>query len=225
MLVFSERGLERGPSPRVRGSRQIEVGDTGGPGSIPACAGKPRRPASSSAPDEVHPRVCGEAQIAHGRPRLSRGPSPRVRGSRGDVPRAVPSAGSIPACAGKPGPWPARVTRTGVHPRVCGEADANRFDLVTLTGPSPRVRGSPEGLEGRCESRGSIPACAGKPSSSRSNPCDVRVHPRVCGEAQWKTTRGLPSGGPSPRVRGSHASAAKVAHRQGSIPACAGKPS
>ena len=71
-----------GPSPRVRGSlheRQVHVV---GPGSIPACAGKPSPGSFGSGSFGVHPRVCGEA-LHHS-----------LKGRE--------TIGSIPACAGKP---------------------------------------------------------------------------------------------------------------------------
>ena len=71
-----------GPSPRVRGSRTSCRARSGGCGSIPACAGKPDRPAWLRARPGVHPRVCGEAWSNRGDLVYSPGPSPRVRGSR-----------------------------------------------------------------------------------------------------------------------------------------------
>ena len=132
-----------GPSPRVRGS---QVGSEGGPlplGSIPACAGKPSRAATSTSAAWVHPRVCGEAVIIFdpngnrrgsipacaGKPfetawttLRNPGPSPRVRGSRVGLARAAATRRSIPACAGKPAGDGEEGRRAGVHPRVCGEA-------------------------------------------------------------------------------------------------------
>ena len=53
--------LAEGPSPRVRGSPGQGDRAARRPGSIPACAGKPRgRPVAEGA-HGVHPRVCGEA--------------------------------------------------------------------------------------------------------------------------------------------------------------------
>ena len=96
------RRCARGPSPRVRGSRAVEVVERRHPGSIPACAGKPSPSGPRPRRPRVHPRVCGEA-LAGLRPDLRRrGPSPRVRGSPLGAPGRSQGAGSIPACAGKP---------------------------------------------------------------------------------------------------------------------------
>ena len=177
-----------GPSPRVRGSRQLREHEHDDHGSIPACAGKPRRAGGRTGRRGVHPRVCGEAVPL----RLIRkdvpGPSPRVRGSRksghGPVPLgSIPACagkpkdskgykstwGSIPACAGKPATLVWLDGRQTVHPRVCGEATHGRPSALQRPGPSPRVRGSLRDVE----------------------------HPaahRVCGEASVKllTERGYP---------------------------------
>ena len=54
---------------------------------------------------------------------------------------------------------------------------------TTKTGRSPRVRGSHlASIVSSCSS-GSIPACAGEPSSPAMALCYARVDPRVCGGA------------------------------------------
>jgi len=91
-----------GLSPRVRGSRLLVVGKGLGQGSIPACAGEPRRIARMAACSWVYPRVCGGAGAPFSFRIMNSGLSPRVRGSLlflGDVDRG---GGSIPACAGEP---------------------------------------------------------------------------------------------------------------------------
>ena len=214
-----------GPSPRVRGSRR--PGRRGrAPGrSIPACAGKPR-PAGRSAPSRrVHPRVCGEAGLRHPADQRPRGPSPRVRGSHRGAAAVGPGTGSIPACAGKPSRFRRRTRERRVHPRVCGEAVTSDMPGHAGPGPSPRVRGSPAHRGPGAARGGSIPACAGKPASPTPYPCPGRVHPRVCGEAVRRRRALRPRAGPSPRVRGSRGYVRLASDPDGSIPACAGKPS
>ena len=156
-------GEERGPSPRVRGSRGRLCRGAEVDGSIPACAGKPARRSPGSSSGAVHPRVCGEAGVFGQRQLNEAGPSPRVRGSPPTPVVAAHLWGSIPACAGKPmrSVLPSRVA--WVHPRVCGEAASSAWSASTLRGPSPRVRGSPTDPEPTPTPAGSIPACAGKP--------------------------------------------------------------
>ena len=254
-----------GPSPRVRGSRRAVRRAACGDGSIPACAGEPvtgrlvETPVGRSIPAcagepapgdrqarwfRVHPRVCGGARVLRKRALSRVGPSPRVRGSRGPVGPDGRRAGSIPACAGEPSLQRHEAERARVHPRVCGGAGCDRSLNQSSAGPSPRVRGSPQGGDDRGHGRGSIPACGG----SRSGPCRLRsrrgsipacageplvvrpelrrvgVHPRVCGGAA--TIAGVTNSppGPSPRVRGSRPGRARAPRRDGSIPACAGEP-
>ena len=254
-----------GPSPRVRGSPRDARAALGDLGSIPACAGKPCAAAGSRPAPGVHPRVCGEAISATARIAVQEGPSPRVRGSRRRRHRQRPDAGSIPACAGKPWVWQPFPGRSGVHPRVCGEAILEFKPDESLEGPSPRVRGSHVGVHRHEHAFGSIPACAGKPASGSAYMALRGVHPRVCGEAAHLQSRvysglgpsprvrgSLPgrlqivgelgvhprvcgeavdirhgdevAKGPSPRVRGSRVRQSEPAARDGSIPACAGKP-
>ena len=52
--------------------------------------------------------------------------------------------------------------------------------------------------------KGSIPACAGKPLGTVADPLTIGVHPRVCGEAKVEYSELVEGWGPSPRVRGSH---------------------
>ena len=49
-----------GLSPRMRGNHSVAVLEGRLDGSIPAYAGKPRRPPFPAAPSRVYPRVCGE---------------------------------------------------------------------------------------------------------------------------------------------------------------------
>ena len=216
----------------------------GTPGSIPACAGKPQAPGLQHGKPVVHPRVCGEAPGRESRNAEGRGRSPRVRGSPFPTLALPLNSGSIPACAGKPSTSTARRRSSRVHPRVCGEAGITVDTGESKTGPSPRVRGSPDlgGARapdfrsipacagkpcGRSRAGGhirSIPACAGKPRLPASVVAQHRVHPRVCGEAHWSPASSRRKSGPSPRVRGSPQVLQHAGLKAGSIPACAGKP-
>ena len=218
-------GVEfRGPSPRVRGSpfRDIPYSLIGR--SIPAGAGKPQGRSVALPREGVHPRGCGEAVCEQFGQVVRWGPSPRVRGSRRGPHEQRHRDGSIPAGAGKPSAAPPRHRPSGVHPRGCGEADACSLRTDLTSGPSPRVRGSPqhELLPARC--RGSIPAGAGKPPRGQIELGLSKVHPRGCGEADRCRRLPGPIGGPSPRVRGSHEVRDRHQHLHGSIPAGAGKP-
>ena len=220
----SNSSRPRGPSPRVRGSPGPMRADLARHGSIPACAGKPRRCGGRTGASRVHPRVCGEASRCAMHRSSRTGPSPRVRGSPRDDLARRRARGSIPACAGKPSSTRPRRSRSRVHPRVCGEALRTALARKCRVGPSPRVRGSLDTDVAGARLVGSIPACAGKPRSSKGTPRRSRVHPRVCGEADNRPPPRPRFPGPSPRVRGSRVPRDLRAARSGSIPACAGKP-
>ena len=193
-----------GLSPRVRGSRAGGEGDELDRGSIPAGAGEPRptcRPAISSS---VYPRGCGGAPQGGVSPGGLRGLSPRVRGS---PMRRVSRAGgtrSIPAGAGEPTTSCLCPALSTVYPRGCGGARYREHTPTRRRGLSPRVRGSPSVRLVVSVALGSIPAGAGEPTMANCEAYGHEVYPRGCGGASPWARRQAPTGGLSPRVRGSH---------------------
>ena len=91
-----------GLSPRVRGSPGATIYRSWHSGSIPACAGEPKRGSASRPPARVYPRVCGGAMSMQDAVIQDVGLSPRVRGSHHYSQHHVRGQGSIPACAGEP---------------------------------------------------------------------------------------------------------------------------
>ena len=222
---WSYQGVtHEGPSPRVRGIRGHGGARDLAPGSIPACAGNPRRDRGVGAVIRVHPRVCGESRGRSAGPHAMGGPSPRVRGIPVLRLQKDVMAGSIPACAGNPGLRALCGRHPGVHPRVCGESLLVVERAQPGAGPSPRVRGIPNAHWPESGPQGSIPACAGNPPITLATVGRSRVHPRVCGESEPGSEVRQPEQGPSPRVRGIHAPGAPAYLPLGSIPACAGNP-
>ena len=72
----------------------------------------------------------------------------------------------------------------------------------TETGSSPRVRGTDIHHAESIQCGRIIPACAGNSSEQTRMAWEGSDHPRVCGEqASWLVSV-VPSGGSSPRVRG-----------------------
>ena len=171
-------------------------------GSIPACAGEPRLDGAVHECGPVYPRVCGGTLRRHRRRHLRLGLSPRVRGNQSMSSTMMGRARSIPACAGEPIPGRACPCRHTVYPRVCGGTYGPSSAPRAASGLSPRVRGNRKHrlLQGYC--RGSIPACAGEPAMA---------------SLPIKRTCGL-----SPRVRGNPS--CDPAGTPWSIPACAGEP-
>ena len=94
--------IRTGLSPRVRGNLSECSNLVAGPGSIPACTGKPFCCPSFLNHSRVYPRVYGETTRGLGRPPKARGLSPRVRGNRYLEYSEAVCEGSIPACTGKP---------------------------------------------------------------------------------------------------------------------------
>ena len=177
--------LDSGLSPRVRGNRASRPHYPGRQGSIPACAGEPRSYHTSRMRQPVYPRVCGGTDFLSQEAFALDGLSPRVRGNRGQRTPDGGRRGSIPACAGEPRPCQDRSEHGPVYPRVCGGTHLTRggenldrglsprvrgnpsiwHQKVVLVGLSPRVRGNPCGHGNSGKETGSIPACAGEPSS------------------------------------------------------------
>ena len=218
------RIVDEGLSPRVRGNHlQPHALDICN-GSIPACAGEPARAAPGGRGHGVYPRVCGGTRGAGEGGRGVRGLSPRVRGNPGGQGLLRLSGGSIPACAGEPR-RSGRCTRPRwVYPRVCGGTMASCFGMLLISGLSPRVRGNLHPPREQGAGSGSIPACAGEPSSSAAAWWPPRVYPRVCGGTRGPGSREGRGEGLSPRVRGNRGDLLVGEVRLGSIPACAGEP-
>ena len=93
------------------------------------------------------------------------GLSPRVRGNHDDDDDSRSRDRSIPACAGEPRREMPGWAVPQVYPRVCGGTTLALGLPLALAGLSPRVRGNPPLPPGLSGSKGSIPACAGEPSS------------------------------------------------------------
>ena len=135
-----------GSSPRMRGTHLPAVDDPGKGRFIPAHAGN-TRPARRSRPRRtVHPRACGEHFWALPLPVANCGSSPRMRGTPLGPLLGFGHGRFIPAHAGntqyrRPGHTPGPV-----HPRACGEHREAPAPRPTLTGSSPRMRGTLPGL-------------------------------------------------------------------------------
>ena len=108
-----------------------------------------------------HPRVCGEHLLSPVAPLAYAGSSPRMRGTLDGVDRLAGSEGIIPAYAGNT--WtirPARPPRRD-HPRVCGEHAVDVAVVASVSGSSPRMRGTHVVSKSVVPPNGIIPAYAG----------------------------------------------------------------
>ena len=213
-----------GLSPRVRGNRPRGGDDDGQRGSIPACAGEPRRSPAGTGELEVYPRVCGGTMVDQHVKDGQQDLSPRVRGNQAPDPEVREVVGSIPACAGEPQSARQRGPVPWVYPRVCGGTACPASLPPWFEGLSPRVRGNLVRFPCEPVSHRSIPACAGEPSPTTSMTAVKTVYPRVCGGTPIRLPGEPRREGLSPRVRGNRQLKLNIHSTPRSIPACAGEP-
>ena len=223
-LIAAAISFVCGLSPHVRGSPNQDGAGVKVLRSIPACAGKPELILRSAIVMRVYPRMCGEAGVFLKTTLGKSGLSPHVRGSHPPRGGSLRTTRSIPACAGKPQGDDGATSQGKVYPRMCGEAQSREFTSESQAGLSPHVRGSRNPKMRRAMPVGSIPACAGKPTSMSAFSCPCWVYPRMCGEALVRMFSYLLTWGLSPHVRGSLCALGGGGVSSGSIPACAGKP-
>ena len=155
----------QGLSPRVRGNQFPVCLPPVVRRSIPACAGEPQIFSRRLGVGAVYPRVCGGTDYDNSPGDVGYGLSPRVRGNLDVYEPPDTRMRSIPACAGEP---PARIhcyRGWAVYPRVCGGTPATPSPRPMWQGLSPRVRGNLPHRDDRRGGSGSIPACAGEPTS------------------------------------------------------------
>ena len=158
-------------------------------------------------------------------PRLTRRSS-ACSPTRGDAPDGRAQyrvAGHVfPARAGNTCSWPRSCALPPVHPRACGEHRAMIFASASVSGPSPRVRGTRVYRPALQFDARSIPARAGNTPRVVNGRRHVTVHPRACGEHERLFDElGAPAG-PSPRVRGTRERNQPAHGLTRSIPARAG---
>ena len=130
------------------------------------------------------------------------GSSPRVRGTGNGGNGPFDQFRFIPACAGNRAFLGPIVTRSSVHPRVCGEQALYLGLVIYCTGSSPRVRGTAHSRLTDVTQQRFIPACAGNRLDAAQGRQTLSVHPRVCGEQLFRLALFKSAPGSSPRVRG-----------------------
>ena len=223
-LHFTEVTLQCsfGSSPRVRGTLSVTSCRVGFGRFIPARAGNSQLWSRRARVPPVHPRACGELLDEAASTQAVDGSSPRVRGTPR---RGCQHAGRrrfIPARAGNSRRQRGSVWSRTVHPRACGELNADMESRGEWTGSSPRVRGTRIDRARLRHGTRFIPARAG--NSVKPSRCGrwVSVHPRACGELSSATWIRVVSYGSSPRVRGTPPADLREAVPTRFIPARAG---
>ena len=153
--------MQKGSSPRMRGSLKDRYDIQLIIGIIPAHAGLTGAPSRCCMPDWDHPRACGAHLRRELEQKLYKGSSPRMRGSPHDSRNASRSHGIIPAHAGLTArTWDSGRCRRD-HPRACGAHNALAVGDAFLRGSSPRMRGSLKNAIETVKAGGIIPAHAG----------------------------------------------------------------
>ena len=145
-----------------------------------------------------------------------------MRGTPDQACRSTVSEGIIPAYAGNTACIRAYCEMNGDHPRVCGEHSDTTADNSSMTGSSPRMRGTRGGAPLPPWLQGIIPAYAGNTRTHTVVKEGSRDHPRVCGEHVYMTNPDLLDPGSSPRMRGTRGVVSTCLLYVGIIPAYAG---
>ena len=150
------------------------------------------------------------------------GSSPRMRGTRTGRRPQRPRERFIPAYAGNALHTCGVRRQHAVHPRVCGERSPTKGRDMSITGSSPRMRGTLGDLWPGRGLRRFIPAYAGNAEALRYRPSAAPVHPRVCGERVRSEGVQAYKTGSSPRMRGTRRARAGARRFRRFIPAYAG---
>ena len=173
--------IDRGSSPRMRGTPVHCRALKRHSGIIPAHAGNTQQASSSRPRAGDHPRACGEHCDAVISAYMLSGSSPRMRGTPLEPHFIQNSRGIIPAHAGNT----EESYRKGMvwwdHPRACGEHRLEFFGKIEPEGSSPRMRGTRVPYPTSFAMAGIIPAHAGNTDNSSLRVFLFRDHPRACG--------------------------------------------
>ena len=150
------------------------------------------------------------------------GSSPRMRGSHYESGRKIPDEGIIPAHAGLTEYAIDELAACRDHPRACGAHFPSPHGKASVSGSSPRMRGSRTHRIPLLSQVGIIPAHAGLTARKSRRFTIRRDHPRACGAHLNTPAFAWLFQGSSPRMRGSHRGKDKSLVRAGIIPAHAG---
>ena len=130
--------------------------------------------------------------------------------------------GLIPTYAGNTRTSTYAASATTAHPHVCGEHVLSIFSQNSLSGSSPRMRGTRtlQGVPGG--GYGLIPTYAGNTTIRASRSTWTRAHPHVCGEHRTRRAHLSTIRGSSPRMRGTQLYGTSCSSPAGLIPTYAG---
>ena len=168
----------------------------------PAYAGKSGQSTYKNYECGDHPRLCGEKGIQKCRCWYGRGSPPPMRG-KAALP-AVPllRSGITPAYAGKSYAILSSVQKIEDHPRLCGEKEKKKLDLLKQQGSPPPMRGKALEMQRTHGGSGITPAYAGKSEYFNVRQIITKDHPRLCGEKFVGIAEKSGYGGSPPPMRG-----------------------
>ena len=222
MLSCTMQAQRRGSSPRMRGALVVVGIAVPVERIIPADAGSTDDSCSHPGQSQDHPRGCGEHHRQRQKGRVAGGSSPRMRGAQWQGVQAFFSGRIIPADAGSTCLRCRPRTRTGDHPRGCGEHVQSLGHQSLDGGSSPRMRGALVSVSCMLLPRRIIPADAGSTWISRLASSNTWDHPRGCGEHANRPSVIRSYLGSSPRMRGAHVEITDASTGERIIPADAG---
>ena len=178
----SGENVVEGSSPRMRGTHRSSHRRRSYRGLIPTYAGNTNTLSMPGWRLRAHPHVCGEHFLSHSPGSSKLGSSPRMRGTPPTRRFGEDFTGLIPTYAGNTQVGAFTPGHLRAHPHVCGEHGTGFQPVNSITGSSPRIRGT-RGLW-RLTRLGVrlIPTYAGNTLVRPRSAHPARAHPHVCGE-------------------------------------------
>ena len=131
-------------------------------GSPPRMRGKGEGQGNSHQERRITPAYAGKSSHSMLAFCIRRGSPPHVRGKDSCTGKTPLRCRITPACAGKSFLKSFSQSRSGDHPRVCGEKLRKTAVSVRELGSPPRMRGKVKSSSGKSAGSGITPACAGK---------------------------------------------------------------
>ena len=169
------------------------------------------------------PRVCGEKGEQTARPHYHMGSPPHMRGKGERRSNACSIPGITPAYAGKRRWCVPHRSRSGDHPRMCGEKYLSAQERRIHKGSPPRMRGKGVNPCNKRVTVGITPAHAGKRRARRGAGLWSQDHPRTCGEKESSKEKTGQQEGSPPHMRGKVVPSPDIIPANGITPAHAGK--
>ena len=135
--------LERGLSPRLWGTLTIRNIKTSQNRFIPTPVGNTFADVRRGGRHSVYPHACGEHNTLPSKATGLRGLSPRLWGTLKDFCSPFLLTRFIPTPVGNTWTWDISPVLAAVYPHACGEHRHHGWDIIFISGLSPRLWGTP----------------------------------------------------------------------------------